>query len=502
MSFVSPEFALAALLFFPLYWRLHASKNLQLAFLLLGSYALYASWSTTAAMILAVYSLGIWLLGNWLNVMPAQPLSVQRGQGPLLQKGSCADPVAAEKKGAARLRRLRLSIGLLLALSVLLLGKYYEFFRQTAGELLPQLGLQALLPAVDFAAPVGVSFYTFQAITYLVWRYREPSGAVGPLRPLVFLSFWPTLFAGPILRAENFFRQADETSGLPREAERAIYLIFAGLVQKMVFANWLAETFVDQAFRYPDQLDALSALAAIWGYSLQIFLDFAGYSLIVTGLGLLLGYEIPCNFRQPYLARSLREFWQGWHITLSTFIRDYIYIPLGGNRGSFSRTQFNLLVAMLLSGIWHGANTTFLLWGLLHGLGVVFLNLDARLWQRCCGRTPPPLPLPLARFLTLIYVSLAWVFFRAASCEEAWQMLAALRLWPEPFAPSPEHAGLLIFTLVFFIFSLRAERFALVVEGLIQRMGHASRCLAGTLAAYAIIYWGPSGIPAFIYYQF
>ena len=469
MSFVSPEFALAALLFFPLYWCLHRQRKAQLAFLLLGSYALYASWSSTAAMILAAYSLGIWLLGNWVNMAGTQ-------------------------------QRLRLSIGLLLALSVLLTTKYYEFFRQEVGEILPQLGLQVLLPVADFVAPVGVSFYTFQAITYLVWRYREPPCVVGPLRPLVFLSFWPTLFAGPILRAENFFRQMEESQGLPCAVARAIYLILLGLVQKMVFANRLAESFVDAAFRYPDRLDALSALAAIWGYSLQIFLDFSGYSLIVTGLGLLLGYEIPCNFRQPYLARSLREFWHGWHITLSTFIRDYIYIPLGGSRGSFLRTQINLLVAMILSGIWHGANTTFLLWGLLHGLGVVFLNLDSRLWQGVRGRPPPHLPLPLARLLTLLYVGFAWVFFRAASWDEAWQLLAALRVLPDSFLP--QHLALLGFTLVFFVLSTRAERLSAFAETWIQRLRGWRLYLAGTLSAFAIVFFGPSGIPAFIYYQF
>ena len=469
MSFVSPEFALAALLFFPLYWYLHGHRDTQLAFLLLGSYALYASWSPTAALILAAYSLGIWRAGNWINA-------------------------------AATRQRLRLSIALLLGLSVLLVSKYYEFFRQEVADILPQLGLQVLLPVADFVAPVGVSFYTFQAITYLVWRYREPAQALGPLRPLVFLSFWPTLFAGPILRADNFFRQMATSQGLPCAVERAIYLILLGLAQKMVFANWLAETFVDDAFRYPDRLDALTALAAIWGYSLQIFLDFSGYSLIVTGLGLLLGYEVPCNFRQPYLARNLREFWHGWHITLSTFIRDYIYIPLGGSRGNYLRTQSNLLIAMILSGIWHGANTTFLLWGLLHGLGVVLLNLHNRLWQIGGRQASPPLPLPLARLLTLGYVGFAWVFFRAASWEEAWQLLAALQVWPETYLP--QHLTLLLFTLVFFALSCHAERLSTIATTWIRHLRGWQFYLAGTLSVCAIIFFGPSGIPAFIYYQF
>ena len=469
MNFVSPEFALMALLFFPLYWYLHPYRNAQLSFLLLGSYALYASWSLNATLILIVYSLLIWCAGNWINA-------------------------------AATRSRLSLSIVLLLSLSTLLLTKYYEFFRQEAGELLPQLGLQILLPAVDFVAPLGISFYTFQAITYLVWRYRAIPCAVEPLRPLVFLAFWPTLFAGPILRAENFFLQMAKSNGLPRTIERAIYLIFLGLIQKMVFASWLADTFVDEAFRYSGQLDALSALAAIWGYSLQIFLDFSGYSLIVTGLALLLGYEVPRNFQQPYLARNLREFWRCWHISLSTFIRDYIYIPLGGNRGPFLRTQGNLLLAMLLSGIWHGANTTFLIWGLLHGLGIVFLNGDARLWRACFGENPPLLPLSLARLMTLLYVGLAWVFFRSPSCEDALQFLAALQVRPTNFLP--KHLALLVFTLVFFFLTRRAERLAAYTETLIAESSGWQLYLAGTLLAFGIVFFSPDGVPSFIYYQF
>ena len=155
---------------------------------------------------------------------------------------------------------------------------------------------------------------------------------------------------------------------------------------------------------------------------------------------------------------------------------------------------------MILSGIWHGADTTFLLWGLLHGLGVVFLNLDSRLWQLICGRQPPPLPLPLARLLTLLYVGFAWVFFRAASWDEAWQLLAALRVLPDNVLP--QHLGLLGFTLVFFVLSTRAERLSAFAETLIHRLRGWQLYLAGTLSAFAIVFFGPSGIPAFIYYQF
>jgi hypothetical protein len=184
------------------------------------------------------------------------------------------------------------------------------------------------------------------------------------------------LFAGPIWRAEHFFAQTDRQRparrvGSPRQGWLALYLIVLGLVQKVVLASWLSAQVVDPVYKSPDQFASVSLGAAMLGYSLQIFLDFAGYTLIVTGLALLLGYRLPVNFRQPYLARNLSDFWTRWHVSLSSFIRDYIYIHLGGNLLGWGRTQLNVLSGMLISGLWHGANWTFVVWGLLHGLGVV-----------------------------------------------------------------------------------------------------------------------------------
>lgn len=464
MSFLSPEFAFVALVFFPLYWALNGHRVAQQALLGVASYLLYATWSVDGAIVLLAYAVGIWGAGEILN-----------------------------RAGGHAPRRLMLAIGLAASLAVLLATKYYEFLRQTLVEMLPAMGLDALLPVLDLVAPVGISFYTFQAVTYLVWRYRSPRCYFGPLRPLVFLSFWPTLFAGPILRAEQFFPQMDESRGLPMDVRRAVLIIFLGLVEKLVFSNWLAETFVDSAFRYPDQLDAVGALCAIWGYSLQIFLDFAGYSLIVTGLALLLGYRVPVNFRQPYLARNLREFWQRWHISLSSFIRDYIYIPLGGNRLGFRRTQANVLAAMVVSGVWHGASPTFLVWGLFHGLGVVAVNL----FDRFVGRPLAPLA---ARLLTLAGVGLAWVFFRAPTLESAQQMLCALSVMPT--AVSPAAFSLAGFSILFFALSQRADALLLWAEARLEAWAGWRLFAAGSVAAYALVFFGPSGVPAFIYYRF
>lgn len=465
MSFVSPEFAFAALIFFPLYWALRAQKTLQLGFLTLASYLLYSTWSAVAALALFGFSIYIWLAGNWINARPSPGI-----------------------------RRLSLSIGVVLALSLLLITKYYDFSRQVLIDSLPNLGLQAFLPLVDFVAPAGISFYTFQAITYLVWRYRAERQPLPLIKPLVFLSFWPTLFAGPILRADDFFRQIDHDEvGEPREAPRAVYLILLGLLQKIVLANWLADRFVDGVFRYPDAQNAASALAAIWAYSLQIFMDFSGYSLIVTGLALLLGFRLPVNFAQPYLARNLRDFWHRWHISLSTFIRDYVYFPLGGSKLGLLRTQCNLLAAMLISGLWHGASTTFVVWGLLHGLGVVAVNLFDRL-------THLSLPSFFSRLLTLFYVAACWTFFRANSTDDALLLLNTLH--GGAWLPEAKYGWLALFSLLFLLLSERAAFFEARGTALIERL-QGWRLIAGSsVLASGIVLLGPSGVPGFIYYRF
>jgi alginate O-acetyltransferase complex protein AlgI len=466
MSFVSIEFALVALLFFPLYWALRDYKRLRIFFLMASGYVLYATWSLDAVRILFGFSVYVWLAGLWIHA----------GSG---------DPAP----------RLRIAVGALVAVSVLLYFKYYEFLRQAAGEALQGAGLHSFLPVLDIVAPVGISFFVFQAITFLVWQGQRQSRPVSLVELLLYLGFWPTHFAGPIFRAEDFFRQLDgKVFGAPVQVERAIYIILLGLAQKMVFANWLEGTFVTDAFKYPDTQTAISSAAAVLAYSLQIFLDFSGYTLIVTGLGLLLGFELPLNFQQPYLATSLRDFWRRWHISLSTFIRDYIYIPLGGNRKGYLRAQANLMVAMVASGLWHGASFTFVFWGFLHGAGVVCQNVFEKLFGKNV------LSGPLAHLLTLLYVGFAWVFFRADSRESAWQLIGGLHRSLGAF--TPQHAWLLAFAAAFYALSRHAQAIERKAVELIGAYRGWRLAVAATCAMFLIILFGPSGVPGFIYYRF
>ena len=253
MSFVSPEFGLFCLLFLPAYWALASRPGWQRGLLILTGYGLYATWVPKFAVVLLVYSTAMWALGRRMQSVPDS--------------------------------RRPLWLGLWLTGSFLLSLKYYEFVRETFQKMLQGMGFDALLPVLDVVTPVGVSFFTFQAVTYLVMVGRQPGLARSWADVLLFLSFWPTLFAGPILRAEHFFAQLDERDpqlrvGLPKQSWLALYLIVLGLVQKVVLASSLSAQWVDPVYKFPEQFSSLALMAAMLAYSLQIFLDFAGYTSI------------------------------------------------------------------------------------------------------------------------------------------------------------------------------------------------------------------------------
>ncbi|SMC30359.1 MBOAT family O-acyltransferase [Polynucleobacter kasalickyi] len=463
MSFLSPEFAYLALVFFPIYWLLSSRPTLQKLFLLAGSYSLYASWSIKTAIFLGIYSAIIWALGTWVQ------------------------------SGVNTSKRWKLSASFLFALSLLFLTKYYEFFRELLLQLLVQLGLPAFLPAIDVIVPVGISFFTFQAITFVFWKYQSKV-KVSLLDLLLYLSFWPTLFAGPIIRAKDFHEQLHGRHfGQPLAAQKAIYFIFLGLFQKMVLATWLATQYVDAVFKYPEEYLAIDTLHAILAYTLQIFLDFSGYTLIVTGFGLLLGFTLPLNFAQPYLANNLREFWQRWHISLSNFIKDFVYIPMGGNRRGFAWSQCNVLIAMVVSGIWHGAGLGFLIWGVIHGLGLVLSNISRQY-------VPIRLPNFCGQVFTFIFVAFAWVFFKASSVENALSLLSRLNASMGEF--KTEWLYLWLFSILFMLLSKYASWLEVQWIDVVRRINFWLLIPVLCALGYLLIELSPEGVPSFIYYQF
>jgi alginate O-acetyltransferase complex protein AlgI len=333
--------------------------------------------------------------------------------------GNQAGAVLVDRARTDRLKNW--IVGVTVGLDLLALGffKYYGFFVDSAARLLDDLGLGAPLPLLTVALPVGLSFFTFQAISYTVDVRRGLCERARTIDVAIYLSFFPHLVAGPIVRAREFLPQLSSPRD-PRDVPvgAGVLLIAFGLVKKVVIADFLARSVVDPVFAVPEAYGALDAWTALFGYAVQIFCDFSGYTDIAIGLALLMGFVFPQNFDRPYRARSVREFWRRWHMTLSRYLRDFLYIPLGGNRGGRLRTARNLMITMLLGGLWHGAAWGFVLWGGLHGAALV-------LEHALRGRRPR-LPAGFAWVVTFLFVCLAWIPFRAPDLSTAWAYVERL----------------------------------------------------------------------------
>ena len=265
--------------------------------------------------------------------------------------------------------------------------------------------------------PIGISFYTFQTMSYTIDIYRrelEPARNVWDF--MFFVSFFPQLVAGPIVRAKDFIPQIYEKLYLTKkELSYAFYLIIGGLIKKAVISDYISVNFVDRVFNFPDNYTAFENLLAVYGYTLQIYCDFSGYSDIAIGLALLLGFQLPPNFRTPYQSTSVTEFWRRWHISLSGWLRDYLYISMGGNRKGKLRTYFNLFMTMLLGGLWHGASWKFVLWGAMHG-SVLAIEKAFRIPKLTNKNVALKL---MAGILTFHFVAFCWIFFRALDFANA-----------------------------------------------------------------------------------
>ncbi|MDT3441295.1 MULTISPECIES: MBOAT family protein [unclassified Pseudofrankia] len=294
----------------------------------------------------------------------------------------------------ARRRDRRILISAIVAdLGLLGWFKYYGFFALSVDRTLDQIGLGAPLPLLQVALPIGISFFTFQALSYVIDVWRGDTRPAKLIDFAVYEAFFPHLVAGPIVRAREFIPQlASPRDRAAVPATRAVFLICGGLVKKVVLADLLARRLVDPVFDTPGQHSSIEVLAAIYGYAVQIYCDFSAYSDIAIGIALLLGFRFPDNFDRPYAATSLREFWRRWHLTLSRWLRDYVYVPLGGSRRGPRRTQLNLLVTMVLGGLWHGAAWTFVCWGAAHGAGLAAERSFARRRARPRGHRGPRRP--------------------------------------------------------------------------------------------------------------
>ncbi|HMC38315.1 MAG TPA: MBOAT family protein [Acidimicrobiales bacterium] len=334
-----------------------------------------------------------------------------------------------------RWRRTVFGCSLAVNLGILGFFKYYDFFSGEGIRLLHHLHVDLAPPVLRILLPVGISFYTFHGISYTFDVYRrriEPCR--DPIAFAVFVAFFPQLVAGPIGRAERQLPQFRSPRRRPDRAEtgRAVGLILVGLFKKVAIADTLAP-YVDTAFRNPTQQGSVTLLLSVYAFALQIYGDFGGYTDIARGSAALLGIELPLNFAQPYLSRSVTEFWRRWHISLSSWLRDYLYVPLGGNRGPAWATYRNLIITMLLGGLWHGAAATFVVWGGLHGSYLAAERRFLPAADRDAGRPWSWRRDPLRAFATFNLVCVAWVFFRATGVRGAGHYLLRIgELRPGP----------------------------------------------------------------------
>jgi D-alanyl-lipoteichoic acid acyltransferase DltB (MBOAT superfamily) len=338
------------------------------------------------------------------------------------------------RSGAPALRRALVAISILVNLSLLVVSRHMGWFLS-----------HGWVPAHrasdwDWIFPLGLSFYTFQALTYTIDLYRrDAEGTRSLLAHLSAVSFFPTLQAGPITRVEELVGQFARRPLLSRaDGGRAFFLIGSGVLKKALIADFLGENLVNRVFDTPNLYSGAQALLAVYAYSLQLYFDFSGYTDIARGTALLLGIDLPKNFDRPYLSANIAEFWRRWHISFSNWLRDYLYYSIPGKRTKIM-PYLGLVITMLLGGLWHGVSWTFAIWGLLHGCGLA----ATRWWQARRGRNRPQ-PSPLARALAIFgtyqFVCFAWIFFRAASLQDASQLLqriASLTLGLQGITPLP-----------------------------------------------------------------
>jgi alginate O-acetyltransferase complex protein AlgI len=463
MLFPTVQFAIFFTFVLAISWALMSRPRLWKPFIVIASYIFYASASWRFCFLLGGITVGNQLAAVWISRTQDE-------------------------------RRRKLLVGAAVGLDLAALGvfKYYSFFVQQLADSLDHIGLGLPLPLVTIALPVGVSFFTFQAISYVVDVKRRLVEPASLLDCAVYLSFFPHLIAGPIVRAREFLPQL----ATPRDPNRVavgsgVSLIALGLVKKVVIADFLARSLVDPVFAVPQAYAGPDVLLAAYGYAAQIYCDFSGYTDMAIGLALLMGYVFPQNFRSPYRATGFRDFWRRWHMTLSRFLRDFLYIPLGGNRGGRLLTYRNLMITMVLGGLWHGAAWTFVLWGAFHGLGLVSEHaLGGRI----------RVPAWLKWLLTFHLIVFGWILFRSQSLSLVGEFLSRLftpgpaTLWTVPVV-----SAIVVVVALQLLPPKPLERFEVRLERL-------RPVLLGTGLAVVIAFVGatvPSqGVPPFIYFRF
>jgi len=470
--FPTATFAIFFMLVLPLSWLLMPRGERWRPFIILASFVFYAGWDWRFCFLLA-FSIA------WNQVFA----------------------IALHNRRDERARKWLLASALTGNLGVLAYFKYYDFFVASTNNLFAFVGVDVPIETRSIVLPVGISFFTFMGIAYVVDVYRHDFEPVGFGKFAAYLSFFPHLVAGPIVRPGELIPQLESPRDLGCVATwGAFFLIGPRRFRKVVIANYLAANIVDAVFGAPDQHSSLEVLVGIYAYSVQIYADFFGYTNMAIGIALLLGFRFPQNFDAPYSATSITDFWRRWHMTLSRWLRDYLYIPLGGNRGGKLLTYRNLMLTMLIGGLWHGAGWTFVAWGARPGSALC----AERWWRERPGFVERPWTRGRRawhRFCTFQVVCFAWIFFRSDSFADAWDLIERLfTAWGEP---SPLATGGVLTAIAVGVGSqYLPHRLPLVIMARFSRLPVPAQAAVLSLALLVTHAMGPEGVAPFIYFQF
>ncbi|MDR0622506.1 MAG: MBOAT family protein [Deltaproteobacteria bacterium] len=482
MPFTSLDFAIFLGFVLVINWRLRASVGAYPTFLLVASLTFYFLGAPKFLPLLVVVA-----LANYQTVK------------------LMADPAHAYR------RKLILAANITICLTLLAFFKYFEFFLTTLESLGVQGPLESLFRLPQIVYPVGLSFFTFQGLSLAIDHYRDPQRPVPSFRDtLLFVSFFPTVLSGPIQRSQPFFDQLNERKDT--DLNLAIVLILTGLFKKITLSGYLSEQIVRGVFQVPESYSAFGALAGIYGYSAQIYLDFSGYSDMAQGVAMMLGFEVGRNFDSPYLTTNVRDFWRRWHMSLSNWLKDYLYIPLGGSRRG---SKFlNVVITQTLGGLWHGAHLRYLVWGLGHGLAVFFSQTvfdqrrrRERAWKAIGFKRwqiPDPKHQGLKKWggflFTVNFVSFMWILFRADTFAQAMNVAKTAF---DLFRPG-QGAPIMVWFIVILTFFGQwvgdgLQKAMIVIQ---ERLSVPALSLWCAFWVIMIIKTGPDGVLPFIYFQY
>ncbi|MBI3288104.1 MAG: MBOAT family protein [Elusimicrobia bacterium] len=462
------------------YWWVFRGRTARLAFLLLASYVFYMSWNPKLISLL--------ILSTLIDYFAV---------------------VAMGKTDNPRVRRGLLGLSLVFNLGMLALFKYTNFFLQDAiGPALHVLGWSGRLPHYDIILPLGISFYTFETLSYVIdcyYRKTEPFSSL--LDYAFFISFFPHLIAGPIIRPRQFLPQIQKLRDLvDGDVTIGFGYFLLGLIKKAVVADRLS-VYVDALFAAPAGHGRWELWAAVLAYAAQIYCDFSGYTDMAIGVARLFGFRLPVNFRTPYLSRNVAEFWRRWHISLSSWLRDYLYIPLRGLADGEKSVYTALFATMFLGGLWHGANWTFVAWGAYHGLLLMAHRLVNRwrFWKPAAELAPSVAREIVSRAFVFLLVCVGWTLFRAPTIATAASMLGRMLLLSPsgPSAAVPPHVlALIALVFVYDAIAYAGESRGADFEGRIAALPAPLRTAVFAAGLFVLITFIPTASRPFIYFQF